>query len=214
MNNKYKLLLFDLDGTLCDTDEMIVQTMFSIYKDYRPTKERTREELYYFSGPPIRETLKREFPNYDADEMYEVFKRVSRSFYKDTVVPYKDEIEVLTKLKDRGYLLGVVTNKGLPLTIYSLELCHIDHLFDVVISADDVKIPKPNPEGVELAMKRLNIVDKKSILYIGDNDIDDETAKNSKVNSLLVTWGPRTINRLKSANYLAKSYQELGEILL
>ena len=69
--NKYKVLLFDLDGTLCDTDEMIVQTMYAIYKDYKPTKVRTREELYYFSGPPIRDTLAREFPDYDGDEMYE-----------------------------------------------------------------------------------------------------------------------------------------------
>ena len=211
---KYKVLLFDLDGTLCDTDEMIVQTMWAIYKEYKPLKERTREELYYFSGPPIRETLKREFPNYDADEMYDVFKKVSKGFYKDTVKPYKDEIDVLTKLKNKGYQLGVVTNKGLPLTLYSLELCHINHLFDVIISADDVAIPKPDPTGVEMAMKRLGMKDKKEVLYIGDNDIDDETAKNAGVDSLLVTWGPRTITRLKEANYLASSYQELGEILL
>ena len=79
--NKYKALLFDLDGTLCDTDEMIVQTMFAIYKDYKPSKVRTREELYYFSGPPIRDTLAREFPDQDPEEMYDVFKRVSKGFY-------------------------------------------------------------------------------------------------------------------------------------
>ena len=212
--NKYKLLLFDLDGTLCDTDEMIVQTMFSIYKNYKPTKKRTREELYYFSGPPIRETLKNEFPNYDPDEMYDAFKRVSEGFYQDNVVPYKDEIVILTMLKNRGYHLGVVTNKGLPLTIYSLELCNIKPLFDVIISADDVKTPKPDPTGVYMAMERLNIKNKRDVLYIGDNDIDDETAKNAGVDSLLVTWGPRTITHLQQANYLASSYQELGDILL
>ena len=74
--NKYRILLFDLDGTLCDTDEMIVQTMRAIYLDYKPTKIRTRGELYYFSGPPIRETLKNEFPDYDPEMMHEVFKRV------------------------------------------------------------------------------------------------------------------------------------------
>ena len=146
--NKYKVLLFDLDGTLCDTDEMIVQTMCAIYKDYKPTKERTREELYYFSGPPIRETLKNEFPNYDPDMMYDVFKKVSKSFYPSTVKAYKDEKEVLKALKEAGYQLGVVTNKGLPLTIYSLEICGISDFFDVIISADDVPDPKPNPAGV------------------------------------------------------------------
>ena len=212
--NKYRLLLFDLDGTLCDTDEMIVQTMLSIYRDYRPKKERTREELYYFSGPPIRETLKNEFPDQDPDHMYEVFKKVSKGFYKETVKPYQDEIEILTKLKNKGYQLGVVTNKGLPLTIYSLEICQIKELFDVVISADDVNLPKPNPDGVYLAMERLNIKNKQDVLYIGDNDIDDVTAKNANVDSLLVTWGPREITRLKKANYLAKSYREIGGLLL
>ena len=109
--NKYKILLFDLDGTLCDTDEMIVQTMQAIYKEFKPVKERSREELYYFSGPPIRDTLANEFPDQDPDYMYDVFKKVSKGFYKDFVYPYKDEIEILTALKEKGYRLGVVTNK-------------------------------------------------------------------------------------------------------
>ena len=212
--NKYKVLLFDLDGTLCDTDEMIVQTMYAIYRDYKPVKVRTREELYYFSGPPIRDTLAREFPNYDGDEMYEVFKRVSEGFYASCVTAYKDELEVLTKLKEKGYLLGVVTNKGYPLTIYSLEICGIKHLFDVVISADDVKIPKPDPTGIYNALSKLDITDKKDCLYIGDNDIDYITASNAGVDTLLVTWGPRKINVLDKAKYLAKSYNDIGGILL
>ena len=212
--NKYRILLFDLDGTLCDTDEMIVQTMFSIYKEYKPTKERTREELYYFSGPPILETLRREFPNYDAEEMYDVFKKVSYGFYKDTVKPYKDEVKVLNALKEKGYLLGVVTNKGLPLTLYSLEICHIDGLFDVVISADDVTIPKPDPAGINMALKRLGIKNKKEVLYIGDNDIDYDTATNAGLDAMLVTWGPRVIKKIKKAKYAVKSYDELGGLLL
>ena len=212
--NKYKLLLFDLDGTLCDTDEMIVQTMNAIYKDYKPTKIRTREELYYFSGPPIRETLKREFPDYDPDLMYEVFKKVSRDFYAPCVKAYQDEVEVLKALKDNGYLLGVVTNKGRPLTIYSLELCGIDKLFDVVVSADDVSDPKPDPTGVYDAMKKLNIENKEEVLYVGDNDIDYFTASNAGVDAMLVTWGPREIKCLDKAKYLAKSYNDMRGILL
>lgn len=212
--NKYQLLLFDLDGTLCDTDEMIVQTMHAIYKDYKPTKIRTREELYYFSGPPIRETLKNEFPDYDPDEMYEVFKRVSRDFYEPCVKAYKDEEEVLKALKEQGYLLGVVTNKGYPLTIYSLEICHILSYFDVVISADDVAIPKPDPTGVYMAMEKLHINEKKDVLYVGDNDIDYETADNAGVDALLVAWGPREIKCLNKAKYIAKSYNDMRRILL
>ena len=212
--NKYKLLLFDLDGTLCDTDEMIVQTMHAIYKEYKPVKERTREELYYFSGPPIRETLKNEFPNQDPDLMYDVFKRVSKDFYAPCVKAYKDEIEVLRALKENGYLLGVVTNKGRPLTIYSLEICAILPFFDIIVSADDVKNPKPDAEGTLMAMKALNVDDKKDVLYIGDNDIDYFTAENAGVDAMLVSWGPREIKCLDKANYVATSYNEMRKILL
>ena len=212
--NKYKLILFDLDGTLCNTDEMIVQTMFAIYKDYKPTKERTREELYYFSGPPIKETLKNEFPNENPEKMYEVFKKVSKDFYAPYVTPYDDEINILRKLKEKGYLLGVVTNKGRPLTKYSLELCHILDFFDIYITADDVDIPKPNPAGVYQAMNALNIKNKGDVLYVGDNDIDYVTACNAGVDALLVSWGPREIKCLNKAKYVANSYNEIGGILL
>ena len=212
--SKYRVLLFDLDGTLCDTDEMIVQTMFAIYKKVTPIKERTREELYYFSGPPIKETLRNEFPDQDPEKMYTMFKEVSKGYYQKCVKAYPDEIKVLSALKEKGYLLGVVTNKGLPLTLYSLEICHIDGLFDIVVSADDVANPKPDPSGILKALEKLDIKDKKEVLYIGDNDIDYETASNAGVDTMLVTWGPRTINVLKKAKYLAKSYNDIGGILL
>ena len=212
--NKYRLILFDLDGTLCDTDEMIVQTMRAIYLDYKPRKIRTRGELYYFSGPPIRETLKNEFPDYDSEMMHEVFKRVSKGFYASTVKAYNGEIEVLKALKEKGYLLGVVTNKGLPLTKYSLEICHIDSFFDVVISADDVPTPKPDPSGIKKAMEALNIKNIEDVLYVGDNDIDYFTAENAGVDCMLVSWGPRIIKCIDKAKYEAKSYNEVRDILL
>ena len=127
---------------------------------------------------------------------------------------YEGEVEVLKELKDKGYVLGVVTNKGLPLTIYSLELCGIKDLFDVIVTADDVAIPKPDPTGVFDAMKKIGIKDKKDVLYIGDNDIDYFTADNAQVDALLVTWGPREIKCLDKAKYQAKSYNEMREILL
>lgn len=212
--HKYKVLLFDLDGTLCNTDEMIVQSFFSLYKEFKPVKIRSREELYYFSGPPIKETLKNEFPNYDSEMMYETFKKVSKALYEPYVTIYDNEIDILKRLKEAGYILGVVTNKGLPLTIYSLDICRIKQFFDVIITADDVNIPKPDPSGINKALEKTNIIDKSSVLYIGDNDIDYFTANNANVDSLLVSWGPREIKCIDKAKYNAKSYNEIGEILL
>ena len=211
---KYKVLLFDLDGTLCDTDEMLIQSFLALYKKYRPVKIRTREELIYFSGPPIKKTLVDEFPDYSFEEIYKAFQETSRELYLPYVKAFDGEIETLKKLKEAGILLGVVTNKGAPLTKYSLEVAHIEDLFDVVISADDVAIPKPDPTGIYKALEKLNIKNKEEVLYIGDNDIDYVTASNAGVDTLLVTWGPRKINVLDKAKYLAKSYNDIGGILL
>jgi len=212
--NKYKVLLFDLDGTLCDSDEMLIQSFFVLYKKYRPVKIRTREELIYFSGPPIKKTLSDEFPDYPFEEIYKAFQVVSRELYRPYVKVFDKEIETLKKLREAGYLLGVVTNKGAPLTKYSLEVAHIDGLFDVVISADDVNAPKPSPLGIEKALERLGIEDKGKVLYIGDNDIDYETAVNAGTDAMLVTWGPREIKRKDDAKYAVSSYDELGGLLL
>ena len=212
--HKYKVLLFDLDGTLCDTDEMLIQSFFALYKKYRPAKIRTREELIYFSGPPIKKTLVDEFPDYTFEEIYKAFQETSRELYLPYVKAFDNEIETLKKLKEAGYLLGVVTNKGAPLTKYSLEICHIEYLFDVVISADDVNAPKPSPLGIEKALERLAIANKEEVLYIGDNDIDYETASNAGVDAMLVTWGPREIKCIKATKYAVSSYNELGGILL
>ena len=212
--NKYKLLLFDLDGTLANTDEMVVQSFYALYKEFKPRVVRTREELYYFSGPPIRETVKTEFPDYDPKEVHQAFSRISKDFYAPYVTEYEDEIEVLKALKEAGYLLGVVTNKGAPLTKYTLEICHIEDMFDVVISADDVNSPKPDPEGIYKAMEKVGIKNKGDVLYIGDNDIDYFSGSNAGVETMLVSWGPREIKCLDKAKYVASSYNEVRKILL
>ena len=87
-------------------------------------------------------------------------------------------------------------------------------MFDVIISADDVVIPKPDPTGIYTALEKLGISNKEECLYLGDNEIDYETATNAGVDTLLVTWGPRKINVLDRAKYLAKSYNDIGGILL
>lgn len=213
--NKYSLILFDLDGTLCDTDEMIVQSWFALYEEYEPKIRRTREELYYFSGPSIYDMCREEFPNYDTNEVVEAFRRISKNLYEPYVKAYADEIDVLKSLKANGYLLGINTNKNRKLSIKSLEVAGIDFdLFDILISSDEANKPKPDPNGVFKAMDILSITDKNKVLYVGDNDIDYYTAKNADVHSMLVTWGPRKLKCLKQATYNVNSYNEIGELLL
>ena len=84
----------------------------------------------------------------------------------------------------------------------------------MVITADDVKVGKPDPTGLLRAMEKLNIKNKADVLYVGDNDIDYFTANNAGVDAMLVSWGPREIKCLDKAKYEAKSYNDFKRILL
>ena len=154
----YKLLIFDFDGTLCDTDEVVVQGFLKLYEIYESPFKRAREEIYYFSGPPLKETMAIEFPQYPVEEMVEAYVEASRAFYNEqNVALYEGEVETLKALKEAGYLLGIVTNKRRESLMLSLELCQIKDFFEVIISADDVKIPTPAPEGIFKAMKIMGV---------------------------------------------------------
>ena len=213
MPKRYKVILFDMDGTIAYTDEMIVQTFYRLYDMYNPSARKERSEILYFSGPPLSITLPREFPNQDYQFMYDEFIRISKPFYDLYVTPFEDEIRVLTKLKEAGYKLGVVTNKGHVMAEYVLKLLHIDHLFDYLVGGGDTKKSKPDPEGMYLAMKELGGT-KENTIYVGDNDIDYTSAVNAGIDSIICTWGPRELTVLNKCTYKANSYKEIEEILL
>ncbi len=207
--NKYKVLLFDLDGTVADTDEMIVQSFHILYDLYRDGKRTPDEEIYYFSGPPIYETLDKEFPGCDLEFMHQEFRRISKELYPKTVTTYPGCKEVLLKLKEQGYKLGIITNKIHSSTDYCLELIGLKDVFDVLICYDDVDNKKPDKEPILKAMEILNVFDLQKVLYIGDNKIDFDTAVNADVDSALVTWGPRKVDESIKPTMFISSYEDL-----
>ena len=188
---KYDLILFDMDGTIANTDELVVETMYEMYDLYRGGRKTPREECYYFSGPPIKETLRKEFPGLDEEFLAQEFARLSRDKYDTIVTTYPHSKEVKLKLIQMGIKLGVVTNKYHELAVHCLEAIHLDDVMDILVGYDDVIKHKPHPEGIYKAMETFGIKDKKRVLYVGDNPLDYETAKNAGVDSCLVTWGPR-----------------------
>lgn len=205
---QYKVMLFDMDGTLADTDPMLVETFNILYDRYKGGNRRPPEEIYYFSGPPIRETLTKEFPEYDLEFMFDVFHKISRKLYDTHIFPYPNERETLLKLKEKGVKLGIVTNKMHDLTLVALKIINLEDIFDVIVGYDDVKIGKPNEEGM---LKAINYFGEKieETLYVGDNVIDLESANNAGVDCCLVSWGPRVLPNNINPTFTIKSYEEL-----
>ena len=214
MNKNYQIVLFDLDGTVADTDEMIVQSMHKLYDLYRDGIYTPLEKIYYFSGPSIIDTLKNEFPNGNQELLLKEFSRLSEELYPKTIRIYPNCKETLLALKQRGIKIGLITNKMKKMTLYCLKLIDLEDIFDVIIGYDDVKNGKPDKEGILKAIDVLKTNDLQNVLYVGDNKIDFDTANNAGVDCCLVTWGPRVLPKELNPTFKIKDYDELRRKLL
>lgn len=211
-NKKYNLILFDMDGTVADSDPMIIEAMHILYDKYRDGKRTPDSEIIYFSGPPIRETLKKEFPDLDQEFIYDEFHKESYKLYSTHVFAYPHSKEVLLELKKEGFKLGIVTNKIHSLTEYALKCIDLDNIFDLIIGSNDVSKPKPCGEGVLKAIDSFQETREKT-LYIGDNKSDYLTAVDAGVDCCLVSWGPRKLDSNLRSSFKIASYLELKDYL-
>ena len=207
--HKYKVIIFDLDGTVADTDETIVKTYQELYSVFKPEEKVEVSKLLTFSGPPIRETMKKEFANYDTDFMIEEYQRRTKKYYERYVRTYPYVKETLLELKKRGIKIGVVTNKVRSATIITFDLCDLNDVFDVVVCQDDVKNSKPNKEHMEKAFELLGVKQLEDVLYVGDNDIDFVSADNAGIDAMLVKFAPRSLNMEEKFKYTITSFKEV-----
>ena len=207
----YKLYIFDLDGTLIDSDEMLRVSLLEMYQKYRPEFKVPEGHTTYFSGPPIAETLAKEFPKEDNAKLAKEFLEISTHNYDLYVTLFPGTEEVLTALLECGKMTAVVTNKSRPATDYSFKLLGLDKLIQKSCCGDEVEEMKPAPDGIFKLMKEFGITDKKEVIYIGDTEYDYLTARNAGVDFGYVTWSPRSLNKNAKIDVLINSYYEYAE---
>ena len=204
-----KLALFDMDGTLIDSDLMIIDIWRDLYAHFRPGYRPHLKEMLAFSGPPLADSLKQEFPNTPFDEVLSFFKKHVRKYYEESIVAFEGMRSLLESLKKNGYLLGVVTNKAREFAYLSLKICDLENLFDVVIGDDDVHENKPNPEGIFEAMKRVSVINKEDVFYVGDTIFDFKAASNAGVKFYLANWGCLEVPEGVSCDSVLKTCDDL-----
>jgi len=189
---EYDAYIFDLDGTLLDTlQDLASSTNHALSACGMPT--RTVDEVRRFVGNGVRRLMERAVPEGTDQEHTEEALAVFRTHYlhhsMDTTAPYEGIIDLLRRLKASGKQVAVVSNKFQAAT---QELC--DHFFgplvDVAIGESERIRKKPAPDTVEEALRRLGITTAQAV-YIGDSDVDIQTAHNCGMPCFSVLWGFR-----------------------
>lgn len=195
MSNKINTVLFDLDGTLIDTNELIISTFLHTLEKYYPSKYQ-REDVLPFIGPSLHET----FSGIDPDRVEEMileYRTYNLANHDQLVTEFLGVKETVQTLKERGYKLGIVTTKLHDVVLKGLRLMDLEQYFGVIVALDHVEKAKPDPEPIFNALEQLGSRPEESIM-VGDNYHDILAGKNAGTLTAGVAWS------IKGRDYLAK----------
>lgn len=194
MNNLYTTYVFDLDGTLLNTlDDLAAAVNYALRHHRMP--ERSIDEVRRFVGNGVRKLVERAVPEGTAQQLTEEVLATFQAYYLahslDTTRPYPGIPEMLAALRRRGCRIAVVSNKFDAAT---KALC--THFFpdsvEVAIGEHEAQgiRKKPAPDTVMEALRQLGMT-KEGAVYVGDSEVDVQTARNSSLPCISVLWGFR-----------------------
>lgn len=189
---KYKLAIFDLDGTILDTLEDLTDSVnYALTECGYPT--RTITEVRSFVGNGIRRLIERCLPTDAAkteiDRVHGIFAAYYKAHCAVKTAPYRGTEALLQRLRDGGVLTAVLSNKA-DFAVQPLVQQYFPGLFDTALGERPGVPRKPAPDGVHEILERLG-VSKADAVYIGDSDVDITTAENAGMDCISVDWGFR-----------------------
>ncbi|WP_284141102.1 MULTISPECIES: pyrophosphatase PpaX [unclassified Virgibacillus] len=206
-----RTILFDLDGTLIDTNELIIASFIHTFKQYG--REYTRAELKEFNGPPLKDTFASIDPN-KVEEMVETYRAHNFLHHDAYVKPFPHVIETLIELKNKQIQIGIVSTKMQKGVLKGLQVCGLEKMFDAIVTLDDVTNAKPNPEPVLKGMELL-AGQPESTLMVGDNYHDIEAGHRAGVQTAGVSWSHKGKEFLQSYHptYMLEDMRDLLRII-
>lgn len=215
--NTYKLAVFDLDGTILNTLEDLADSVnWMLEKFGYPV--HTYAEVRQMVGNGLWKLVERALPAGSSEkqiqEAFDAFTPHYQEFCNVKTGPYAGIPELVKKLREAGYLTAVNTNKKAAQTEVLME-AYFPGLFDEILGEGIGFEKKPSPEAVFHILKKLAIQPEEAV-YIGDSDVDLQTARNAGLDPIIVSWGFRDRDYMvaKGATVIADTMEELENLLI
>lgn len=213
----YQTVIFDLDGTLLDTLEDLYRAVNRALTNHL-LPLRSRDEVRLFVGNGVEKLIRRAVPRGTEEEItlsvLADFKAIYAEICEDNTHPYDGILDLLATLREKGIRVAVVSNKFDAAT---KRLCekYFGDLVEVAIGERTGVRKKPAPDTVYEALRELGVTAEGAV-YIGDSDVDIETARNCGMPCISVTWGLRNEDFLveNGASILIHTPTKLTKLLL
>ena len=211
MKSKFKGIIFDVDGTLTFTNQLIFDSFKHITKKYLG-RSYTDDEIIALFGP-TEDVILREM----CKEEYESARKDYYAYYKnnhDIARLYDGIKELIVDLNNSGILLSIFTGKGRTSALITLDELGLTNYFDMIVSGDDVENHKPSPEGIIMFLSKHNF-DPKEVLMIGDAPSDIIAANECGVEIASVVWDSYAEDEVRklNSNNLFHSVDELRNFI-
>ena len=193
-------VLFDFDGTVMDTNNVILMSWQHTFMTLR-NREEPQENLVKTFGEPLEMTMKKFFPDVPVEESVNIYRSFHHDNFSKLIKLFPGMEELITEVKRRGYKTGLVTSRLLRTTMEGLDKYGLKDRFDTIITAEDTTKHKPDPQPINIALEKLGFAAERAVM-LGDTTFDMLCAKNAGVKAILVSW---------SLALAGKTAEELGE---
>lgn len=206
-------VLFDFDGTLIDTNDLIRKSYnYASNKVFK--RDITDEEFFSLYGKPLIDSVKEKYGD-AGDKFLEYYFEFNEKNHDIIAKEFDGAYEGLVKLKENGFKLAIVTSKKYKSLMWGINLLNYGDIFDVLITPEDTKLHKPNPEPILIGCEKLGVNPENSI-YVGDSVFDLKAGKAAKTKIAAVSYSLTDKSELLSFNpdYYINSVKQLADILI
>ena len=207
----FRTVLFDLDGTIIDSNELINVSFEYTFKQYN--FNFSKEEILEFNGPTLQQTFQKINPGH-VDAMIQTYREFNLANHTKYVKLFPHVIETLDQLKNNNINIGIVTSKMRNAVSLGMELTGLTPYFETIITIDDVTHAKPHPEAVIKAMNQVG-GEVTSTLMVGDNYHDIVAGQNAGIKTAGVAWSQKGEDLLATyqPTYMLQDMKDLLEIV-
>lgn len=212
-----KLIIFDFDGTLADTEALITQTMQNTIEALH-LEPRSREQCRAMIGLPLKETFMRLIPMTGemGDRCVDTYSKIfGRDNRPGVVRLFPHVADTLAALYAHGYTLTIATSRHRESLMEFLQGMQIDTYFRYIVTVSDVAQAKPHPDMVLQTMEYLSIAPADTLM-VGDAVYDIQMGHNAGVHTCGVTYGNGTRADMVAcqADHIIDDFGQLGSLLL